>query len=215
VLRLEVSELGTLAKLAKAPAAESGASIGGLGTATPSPAGVIKSGPGIVRLRIESPDPDVELQGLGAQRLDQVAGGYVGQGASTLLCRAPCDTLIDARLGQPLQIAGANIPSSASFQLYDREGEVTAHVRPGSRSKLTWSAVTGSIGVLGAITGGSLLLTGLLVNSGDQESSTGDSLVKWGGITLGLGVVLTGTGVVLYNAGTTDVTLEGGGGRAR
>ena len=92
---------------------------------------------------------------------------------------------------------------------------MTARVRPGSQGKLTWSAITGSIGILGAITGGSLLVTGVLVNSGDSESTTGDSLTKWGGITLGVGVALTVTGVVLYNSGTTDVTLEGGGGRQR
>ena len=97
--------------------------------------------------------------------------------------------------------------------MYEKEGEVTPRVRPGSSSKLTWSAITGSIGVLGAITGGSLLLTGVLINSSDSSSTSGDGLTKWGGITLGAGLVLTGTGIVLYNAGTTDVTLEGGGGR--
>ena len=212
ILRLEVSELGSLAKLAPAAPAAGGGAAGGLGTAAPGGA-VIRSGPGIVRLHIESPDPEVELHGYGAQRLDKVAGGFVGQGASTLLCRAPCDAMIEARLGQPLKISGASIPDSAAFQVYDKEGEVTARVRPGSSSKLTWSAITGSIGVLGAITGGSLLLTGVLINSSDSSSTSGDGLTKWGGITLGAGLVLTGTGIVLYNAGTTDVTLEGGGGR--
>lgn len=214
ILRLEVSDLASLAKLAKSAPMPETEKVGGLGVAGTSGA-LIKTGPGVVRMRIESPEPNLELHGLGAQRLDKVPGGYVGQGPSTLLCRAPCDTVIDARLGQPLKISGADIPDSAPFQVFDKEGEVTARVRPGSQGKLTWSAITGSIGILGAITGGSLLLTGVLVNSGDSESTTGDSLTKWGGITLGVGVALTVTGVVLYNSGTTDVTLEGGGGRQR
>lgn len=215
ILRLEVSELGSLAKLAKAAPISAGDQGGGLGTSSPSAGPVIRSGPGIVRLHVESPDPAVEVHGFGAQRLDKVAGGFVGQGASTLLCRAPCDAMIEARLGQPLKIVGADIPDSAPFRVYDKEGDVTARVRPGSSSKLTWSAITGSIGVLGAITGGSLLLTGVLLSSADSESGSGDGLTKWGGITLGAGLVLTGTGIVLYNSGTTDVTLEGGGGRSR
>ncbi len=214
ILRLEVSELGSLATLAKAaPPPE--AAVGGLGMATPSGGALIRSGPGVVKLHIESPDPSVQLHGLGAQRLDEVSGGYVGQGASTLLCRAPCDALIDARLGQPLKIAGPDIPDSALFTVYDKEGEVTARVRPGNSSKLTWSAITGSTGILAVITGGSLLLTGALLNSTDSASSSGDGLVTWGAVTLGAGVVLTGTGVILWNSGTTDVTLEGGGGAKR
>lgn len=219
ILRLEVSELGSLATLAKSVSVADVSAGGGLGLATGAQGTTIRSGPGIVRIHIDSPDPNVELQGLGAQRLDKVGSGYLGQGASTLLCRAPCDTLIDARLGQPLMIAGPDIPTSAAFTVYDKEGDVTARVRPGSSSKLTWSAVTGSVGVLAAITGGSLLLTGALINSTDSGSSSsasrGDSLVKWGGITLVGGVALTVTGVVLYNSGTTDVTLEGGGGSKR
>jgi len=205
VLRLEVSELGSLAKLAKAAPAPV---VGGLGTSAPPSGTLIKPGPGVVRLHIESPDPNVELHGIGAQRLDPVAGGYVGQGPSTLLCRAPCDTFIDARLGQPLAIAGRDIPDSSTFQLYDKEGDHTVRVRPGSRSKLTWSAITGTTGVLAVLTGGSILLTGLLLQSADSSPGSGDSLVKWGGITLGGGVVLTTTGVILYNSGTTDVTVE-------
>ncbi|GMV18864.1 MAG: hypothetical protein HS104_41040 [Polyangiaceae bacterium] len=213
ILRLEVSELGSLAKLAKAAPPPETPSVGGLGVATPNSGALIRSGPGVVKLHIESPDPSVQLHGLGAQRLDQVAGGYVGQGASTLLCRAPCDAVIDARLGQPLKIAGPDIPDSAPFTVYDKEGEVTARVRPGNSGKLTWSAITGSTGILAVITGGSLLLTGALINSTDSASTSGDGLVKWGAITLGGGVALTTAGVILWNSGTTDVTLEGGGGK--
>lgn len=213
ILRLEVSELGSLAKLAKAAPPPETPSVGGLGMATPNSGALIRSGPGVVKLHIESPDPSVQLHGLGAQRLDQVAGGYVGRGASTLLCRAPCDAVIDARLGQPLKIAGPDIPDSAPFTVYDKEGEVTARVRPGNSGKLTWSAITGSTGILAVITGGSLLLTGALINSTDSASTSGDGLVKWGAITLGGGVALTTAGVILWNSGTTDVSLEGGGGK--
>lgn len=215
ILRLEVSELASLATLAKSAPVAAPAGSGGLGVAGTPSGSLIRSGPGVVKLHIESPDPSVQLHGLGAQRLDTVAGGYVGQGPSTLLCRAPCDAMIDARLGQPLKIAGPDIPDSAPFTVYDREGEVTARVRPGNSSKLTWSAITGSVGILAVITGGSLLMTGALINSTDSSAGTGDGLVKWGAITLGGGAVLTTTGVILWNSGSTDVTLEGGGGPKR
>ena len=211
ILRLEVSELASLSNIKKTALPEPEA-VGGLGMTNPQGA-TIKPGPGVVRLHIESPDPNVELHGLGAQRLDASGGGYVGQGASTLLCRAPCDTYIDARLGQPLSIAGSSIPESAGFQVYDKEGDVTARVRPGSNAKLTWSAITGTTGILAVIGGGSILLTGALINSSATDQSSkdrADGLVKWGGITLGAGVVLTTAGIILWNSGTTDVTLEGG-----
>ena len=110
---------------------------------------------------------------------------------------------------------GSNIPDSAPFQVFDKEGEVTARVRPGSQGKLTWSAITGSIGILGAITGGSLLLTCVLAGDGRAVPPHGHTLTTRRATDLGVGVALTVTGVVLYNSGTTDVTLEGGGGRQR
>lgn len=217
ILRLEVSELGSLATLAKAVKQAEPELVGGLGMVQPTSGALIRSGPGVVRVHIDSPDPDVELQGFGAQRLDKVNGGYVGQGASTLLCRGTCDALIDARLGQPLKISGPNMPDSATFQVYDKEGDVTARVKPGSSSELTWSAITGGTGILAVITGGTLLLTGALIKSAasseDRSTATADDFVLYGGITLGAGVVLTTTGVILWNTGSTTVELEGG--RAR
>jgi hypothetical protein len=213
ILRLEVSTLGSLAKLAKSVKSDEAAVMGGLGMAGSMPSQLIRSGPGVVRIHVESPDPDVELQGVGAQRLDQVAGGYVGQGPSTLLCRGACDTLIDARLGQPLKIAGPNMPDSAPFQVYDKEGDVTARVKPGSSSALTWSAITGTVGVLGVLTGGSLLLTGTILRSAASDDSSidrGKDLQLVGGLTLGGGVVFTTTGIILWNAGSTDVELDTG-----
>jgi hypothetical protein len=213
ILRLEVSELGSLAKLTT-PIPRSEPERAAVNANNVPTGALIRSGPGVVRVHIESSDPTVELHGLGAQRLDEVPGGYVGQGPSTLLCRAPCDAPIDARLGQPLAIVGPNIPDSAPFAVYDKEGDVTARVRPGNSTRQTLGAFSAGTGILAIATGGSLLLTGVMLASGSSESTgnqnTAHDLKKWGAITLGGGLVLTTGGVLLMSSGATDVELAGG-----
>lgn len=196
LLRVEVSPLSSLAGMAPGPLAPAVEEARGP---------LVTDGPGVVRVHIESPDSNVQLRGYGVQKLRPVQGGYESLGASTILCSGSCDTYLDARLGQPLAVSGEAFPDSAPFQLYDKQGDVDVKVTPGNSTYQVLGVTTLSLGVLAVIGGGSTLLTGALVSSGD--SSTGSDLKKWGLITTGAGAGLIGLGIVFNSAGSTDVAL--------
>lgn len=214
LLRVEVSPLGEVASLAPPPSAEPSGQLFGSGMAPLEDASrgpVIPPGDGIVRVHISSPDSSLQLQGAGVNKLRSVRGGFVSLGASTILCRAPCDTTIDARNGQWLRVTGPNITPSSGFQLYDRSGDVNLEVRPGDRTLMTLAIVGYSIGSLAVIGGGSVLLTGALVSSADPTSSSSSGMVKWGAITLGAGAVLFGASLAVdLSSGSTRVNIQPG-----
>ncbi len=170
----------------------------------------IQPGDGIVRVHIDSPDPNVELRGIGVQKLEPEGAGFRSTGMSTILCRPPCDAYLDARVGQSLYVAGPHIPDSRAFQLYDRKGDVDLAVRPGNKTLATLSGVGYALGSLAVIGGISTAVTGLVVHDNantDKDVRNGANLEKWGLITLGSGAVLIGAGVAFDLTGKTKVRL--------
>ncbi len=216
LLRVEVAPLAELASIAP-PATAGGFGMRGVADVMPAaPAPTIPPGDGIVRVHIDSPDPSVELRGFGVSKLRPVGSGFESLGPSTILCHAPCDSYVDARMGQSMVVAGPGIPSSSWFQLYDRTGDVDLSVRPGNQALSTLSMVGYSLGILAVVGGGSTLLTGAAIKSSDSggSSNTGGDLEKWGGIVLGGGAVLIGAAVVMDLTGSTKVEIKPGVGAA-
>jgi hypothetical protein len=209
LLRIEVTPLADLAvtRPAVAPAspAENTGGLGLIGTGAPD----VRSGPGIVRVFIRSPQP-LELHGVGVARLEPVQGGFRSLGQSQLLCRGECGQYLDTRVGQHLSVGSPDVPFSKPIQLYDREGDVELDVDPGSGASLGWGVVTLSTGLLAAITGLSLAGTGALISSGSSgdTSDTAADVTKWGLISLAGGAALITIGVVLMNDGSTDVQVR-------
>lgn len=210
LLRVEVTPLSALDGLERAasPVAP-GTQAKPVGAAA-SGAPLIQPSEGIVRVHMNSPDPDVELRGIGVRKLVPDGTGFRSTGMSTILCRPPCDTYLDARVGQSLYVAGPHIPDSRAFQLYDKKGDVDLAVRPGNKTLSTLSGVGYALGSLAVLGGISTATTGLVVHdnaNSDKDLKNGANLEKWGLVTLGSGAVLIGAGVAFDLTGKTKVTL--------
>jgi len=156
--------------------------------------------PGVPRIHIATEDPRVQLR-----RYNWAATtGDARSGATSLaeiVCRAPCDEVIDGRRGEEFFFGGTGVSPSSHFQLFDKQGDLTAEVKPGSRLKRTGGLVSLFIGA-GFATGGGLLLA-------DDAAGTGNvsHLGVAGGVALGIGAVALIAGAVLFASGETDHTL--------
>ena len=152
-----------------APAASSVAAP--LPEATPAEPGL-----GAPRLHIHTDTPGVTL--------------YGDDGLTTRpICPAPCDCVIDGRLGQSFYFGGEGISNSPRFQLATRFGSVEARVAAGSSVSAGNGVLMIIFGGLGFVTGASILLTGALVHSNAMEVG--------GGITGGVGTPLLVGGIAL------------------
>ncbi len=207
LLRVEVTPVADLAIAAPIEVTRP-AGAGGLGMANRS--ADVHPGPGVVRVTINSPEP-VELHGMGVSRLEPVAGGFRTLGPSQLLCRGECGQWLDARVGQRLSVGRPDIPFSDPINLYDQEGDVQLDVDPGNGAAMGWGVTSLSIGLASAVTGLSLLSTGLLIGGADSSGGSDDTasdLKTWGLVTLGGGAALIGVGIVLMNDGSTKVEVR-------
>lgn len=163
-----------------------------------------------MRVHLESSDPGLQLVGTEVSKLEPASDGtFQSLGASTILCRAPCDTYLDARVGQFVHVESADTPASSPFQLYDQEGDVTLRVAPGNGPMAVSGGVLGVFGGLGLLVGGVVLIVGAAGSGGDSSSSTdryADILVG-GGVTTGVSAALLGAGIGLSFGGSTDVEI--------
>ena len=104
-----------------------------------------------------------------------------------------------------------DVPFSAPINLYDKEGDVQLDVDPGNGASMGWGVTSLSVGLVSAVTGLSLLSTGLLIGGADSSGSsdgTASDMKTWGLVTLGGGAALIGVGVVLMNDGSTKVEVK-------
>jgi hypothetical protein len=210
LLRVEVTPLSALDGLERTADTKAPGESRALADVTTLTPPLIQPGDGIVRVHMDSPDPSVELRGIGVQKLVSQGTGFRSTGMSTILCRPPCDSYVDARVGQSLYVAGPDIPDSRSFQLYDRKGDVKLDVRPGNRTLSTLAAIGYTIGSLAVLGGLSTATTGLVVHDNahtQKDLDNGGALEKWGLITLGGGAAFIGAGVAFDLTGKTKVTL--------
>ncbi len=89
---------------------------------------------GAVRVHIETKHPGVEL------REEQP-----GAESFVVVCRQPCDRVVDGRDGRSFFFAGEGITPSPTFALDRRRGDVTAAVKPGSAGLRTGGAVVSGV----------------------------------------------------------------------
>jgi hypothetical protein len=170
----------------------------------------IEPGPGIVRVHLESPDPELALRGFGAAKLQaEPDGRFLSFGPVEPLCQAPCDATIDARDDRPLVVEGSTSPASSPFLLSDVQGPVRITVDPGDDTLFTTGLVATMVGGAGALSGGGLLLVGMVTRTGEVTSRPQD-LMLGGGIALGVGAALVAAGLVMRYVGTTFIEIETG-----
>jgi hypothetical protein len=153
-----------------------------------------------VKVHITTSAPGVQLLGTEVSKLEPAGdGAFRSLGPSTILCMAPCDTYVDARVGQPLYVTSPDIPDSQSFQLYQYEGDVNLDVAPGNGVMLGFGAVSSTLGLVGILVGVPMLIVGATNESSDIEVV--------GGVTTAVSSVLFGAGIGLSFGGSTDVEI--------
>lgn len=134
------------------------------GDAPPIPADdePVALGPGVVKVHIDSEDPDalIQLIRFGPAVATQVPVQQQGGGtvmttamipSRELICTAPCDSWVDGRKGQQFVVAGDGIPESDPFRLHEKEGDVTLQVDPGSGMGLMGGFTLTYLGIAGAV----------------------------------------------------------------
>jgi hypothetical protein len=170
--------------------------------------------PGVVRLHIDSPEPVRVFQN--RVMTQGYVGGYGFVAVKTdFVCQAPCDKVVDARDGSQFVLTG-DMPA-ASFRLDDQQGDVEARVNPGSNGLRAGGYVGLSVGILGMLAGGTLMLVGALKNSSDETSAElsdapppreKSALVPIGGVVIGASTAVLIGGIVMIVAGRTGIDVE-------
>ncbi len=188
-------------KFKAASPGEAGPGYGGDKVA-PSEVEPSAGGLGVVKLHIDSPKPVKLVEHLGTSYAQ--AGAYAVQVEhAAIVCGTPCNKTIDGSNGQEFIVEGEGVPPSETFVLSDRQGDTVVHVEPGSNAMLFGGNTMVYLGILGAVTGLSLTITGAVVGE-----STGDDLVPIGGVLIGGSTALIGGGIALLVLGDTDVVVE-------
>jgi hypothetical protein len=167
------------------------------------------SGPGVVKLHIESDNPEAQLFIDHGSSSSQVGNVLVTLSVNQLLCRAPCDETIDVRRGQRLYFAGPRITESSRFNLADRSGSMTANLHAGSRGANYGGAVLGGAG-LGGILVGAVVLAIDAARPADSpctdcsKTGLGVGLIVGGAVGLAAGIL-----IVLNTRTTYELTQTG------
>lgn len=176
---------------------------------------------GVVRMHIDVDDPKVQLHRHEGTAAHWVPNRVVVTEVSTLICRAPCDQLVDGSKGEEFFFTGNGITPSSRFQLFDKRGDVSAEVKPGSSAGRI-------VGFVGAAAGAALVAAGavsVLLGSKSSPSleqvdgkfvvrETDDPGLKTAGyVMLGTGGAALVGGIWLWVANGTTFELRSSGGR--
>ncbi|MBW2457332.1 MAG: hypothetical protein JRI68_22680, partial [Deltaproteobacteria bacterium] len=205
-LRVEVVPLTGAPAPAPAPVAAGGdgTAAGGTAPAAGQPiaaaaGAVVTAGPGVVKVHIDSPLAGVQLRGADVATLEPVGDQFRSLGVRTIICTAPCDTWVDARVGQSMHLVSPEMPMSTPFSLFEHEGEVTLDVEPGTTGLATTGSLLAVLGALG-ITPGIVML---IIGAGGDDPSDDDLLLAGAITTAGSAAFLT-SGILMMTFGSTD-----------
>lgn len=161
---------------------------------------------GFARIHLLSDDEDVRLYKQSAKK-DEHLPGPLGQilVRDEQVCVTPCGVVVDIRGGQDMYAGGPGMPSTPKFNLLGRQGDVVIDVHGGSYGELVLGYIGGWGGLALGVTGASVLIVGLLLNSANSVflRSAGNVLTVGGGVGVGLGVAFGLTGLYLVHDGTT------------
>lgn len=174
--------------------------------------------PGVVRLHIETDDPDVRL----IEEVSTTHGYVSGYGfAMTELreaCAPPCDQIIDGRRGQSFYFDGDGVVTTDAFTLSGFSGNMTAHVDPGSRGLQIGGVIMLPLGAMVMLAGPIMIVLANVerteYNYGYGEEDTQEIIFPEGnlvgGIMLGAGAgLLTGAIVMLVAGGSSYELVQG------
>jgi hypothetical protein len=144
-------------------------------------------------------------RGPGAPRYRSATAGGVADPAvpvvSEVVCRAPCDLLIDAQSGQDFFFSGKGIPPSSHFSLSNMSGDITVKVSAGSTSQYT-------AGIALTVAGGAGALLGALLLPTSFGEDSGSTLTTASGVMIGIGAAMLIPGIILWSTSGTSYAIK-------
>ncbi|HEY2518453.1 MAG TPA: hypothetical protein VGI39_46610 [Polyangiaceae bacterium] len=193
-------------------------------------------GPGMPRVHIQTENPQVQLHRYMGTAITgyHTTTTYTGHGTisstapvsttlSEVICRVPCDTIVDGRNGDEFFFAGKGVTPSPKFQLFNQSGDLTAAVQPGSKGARVGGLVSLLLGGVAAVTGGTLMIIGantssttssfespsgsMYGNYSTTSSSSGQGLTTAGEVALGVGAAAIIAGIILLTNSKTTYTI--------
>lgn len=117
-------------------------------------------------------------------------------GGEAALCRAPCDVVVDGRVGQSFSLGGPGLTPSIPFSLLRSDAAVTIRARPGRRAVRISGWVLASLGAAVATAGAATL-------TADDDRD----LRRAGGFTFLAGLPVLAAGIVIVAQGRTRFRL--------
>ncbi|WP_437732752.1 hypothetical protein [Sorangium sp. So ce1335] len=152
--------------------------------------------PGIARIHIDTDDPQVKLVRL----LGTEVRSYHVTRRVEVVCRAPCDEVVDGRRGEAFYFSGKDMPDSSEFTLLDARGDVTIHVESGSIWQYRLAGPMMILGGIAALGGASAAFAAFKYDASDEA--------KAGSLALNvIGVSVLATGIFLRVFGRTTYEL--------
>ncbi|MGK3984876.1 hypothetical protein WME99_17650 [Sorangium sp. So ce136] len=152
--------------------------------------------PGLARVHIDTDDPQVRLIKLVSTDVLRGFRSYSVTRHVEVVCRAPCDEVVDGRRGEVFYFSGKDMPDSSEFTLLDVRGDLAIHVDSGSTLQ---SRIAGPMMVLGGIA----VLGGAAATVAAFKTDSSDG-VKAGSLTFNvLGASVLATGILLRVLGRT------------
>lgn len=161
------------------------------------------SGPGIVKLHIDSPAPI------------EIYSHHDGEGHDlenpAFVCASPCDIQVDGSKGQEFSAAGIHANESSRFKLEGMSGDQNLKVSPGSpglRTAGLFMVIAGSAAVAG---GGVVAVAALVSNSTQTQTQANGATVSVTKDDSGLqtaGFVIAGVGVAALVGGVVSMIVS-------
>ncbi|WP_437723082.1 hypothetical protein [Sorangium sp. So ce861] len=152
--------------------------------------------PGLVRIHIDTDDPQVRLIKLLGTDVSRGYRSYSVTRHVEVVCRAPCDEVVDGRRGEAFYFSGKDMPDSSEFTLLGARGDLTIHVDSGSAEQYGIAKpmmIVGGIAVLGG--------AAATIAAFETDSSAG---VRAGSVAFNvLGASVLATGIFMRVFGRT------------
>jgi hypothetical protein len=173
----------------------------------PSFPGAVQQMP--VRLHVSSPEPATVVA-----REEYARIGWTSIGVEQEVCASPCGSVFNASSGLTYRIKG-DFPTSPSFSLIGRTGDVEVAVTPGSRGLRAGGIVLIALGGAAVIVGGAVAAAGAIQSStttynldGTTTQGDGSGTETTGFVVMGGGVAAIIGGVIALVSSKTSIDVH-------